>query len=201
MTVDLFLRAGGLLEPKYTMYRARRDRGALVNGDRKANQIIFKAQRRPENARLAHQEIYYLKRAAWPGAPNGKDHVWHTSEEWAALRLRYCERLGCVAEIEKLGIWTEEWDQIRKAKKQKAWEKETKKIAKKIAKEQEKEARRQAREAERIRKKEIRAAEKELQKLVREHQRERKKMAKEIEMAERKKQKEAERMASQAFRT
>lgn len=186
------------------MYRARRERGAMANGVQKANQIIFQTQLKPENAKLAHQECYYLEKAVWPGAPNGKDTVYHTRQEWEALRLRYCERLGVVEEIERLGVWTEEWKQIRDAKAQRAWEKETKKISKKIAKEQEKEARRQAREAERAAKRAQReaalAAEKELKRLVREQQRELKRMAKDLEELERKKWKEAEKMASKALR-
>lgn len=186
------------------MYRARRDRGAMANGVQKANQIIFQAQLKPENAKLAHQEMYYLEKAVWPGAPNGRNMVYHTPKEWDALRFRYCERLGCVEEIEKLGVWTEDWKAIRQAKAEKAFAKETKKIAKQIAKEQEKEARRQAREVERAAKRAQReaalAAEKELKRLVREQQRELKRMAKDLEELERKKWKEAERMASKALR-
>ena len=130
---------------------ARRIRNKMWQGEEKANQIILEAMRRPENSNLIHQERYYLKRAVWPGAPNGASLYHVSDEEWERRRLRYCERLGCADAIEREGVWARSWYSIRQTKDLKIWMKALHQVQKaraKLEKEKEREQRKREREAE-----------------------------------------------------
>ena len=160
------------------MYRAkeeaRRAQGRLEEGELKADQIILRSMNKLQNQHLMRRQSYYLKESLLPGIPGGRELFHLPNCEWQKRKMRYCERLGCAEEIEREGIWAEEW-QLRKLEKN---AKETLKYWGKVRKEREKrekEARRQARIARRLAKeqeKEARRQEREARKQAKEHEKE-----------------------------